>query len=116
MILTGGTGSTGSNFVIGWPARSDESAINPDKPACAGNIGNPQNPDGNQRHIFVPGDIRRAPEAEKVGGAYNIGGRNGEPGIGIAHTARGILDELRPLKPVSGERKWIEKNRAEHAA
>ncbi|MBI2286052.1 MAG: dTDP-glucose 4,6-dehydratase [Nitrosomonadales bacterium] len=47
--------------------------------------------------------IRRVLEAGKVGEVYNVGGWNEKANIEIVHTVCDLLDELRPLKPGSGE-------------
>ncbi|MCA3070911.1 MAG: dTDP-glucose 4,6-dehydratase [Alphaproteobacteria bacterium] len=57
ILVTGGAGFIGSNFVLDWIASSDEPVINLDKLTYAGNIENLQSLDGDKRHVFVQGDI-----------------------------------------------------------
>jgi dTDP-glucose 4,6-dehydratase len=57
ILVTGGAGFIGSNFVLEWLAESDEQVINLDKLTYAGNAENLQSLNGDQRHVFVQGDI-----------------------------------------------------------
>ncbi len=57
ILVTGGVGFIGSNFVLDWLIQSDEIVINLDKLTYAGNIENLQSLDGDHRHVFVQGDI-----------------------------------------------------------
>jgi dTDP-glucose 4,6-dehydratase len=57
ILVTGGAGFIGSNFVIDWLAQSGESVINLDKLTYAGNLQNLASLHGDTRHIFVQGDI-----------------------------------------------------------
>ncbi|HCX33505.1 MAG TPA: dTDP-glucose 4,6-dehydratase, partial [Rhodocyclaceae bacterium] len=58
ILVTGGAGFIGSNFVIDWIAATGEPVINLDKLTYAGNPGNLRTLDGDARHRFVRGDIR----------------------------------------------------------
>ena len=57
VLVTGGAGFIGSNFVLEWLAASVELVINLDKLTYAGNIENLQSFNGDHRHVFVQGDI-----------------------------------------------------------
>ncbi|MBX3616643.1 dTDP-glucose 4,6-dehydratase [Nitrosomonas sp.] len=57
IIITGGAGFIGSNFVLDWLAQSDEPIINLDKLTYAGNLQNLSSISEDSRHIFVQGDI-----------------------------------------------------------
>ena len=57
ILVTGGAGFIGSNFVLDWLAGSDEPVVNLDALTYAGNLENLAAVDGNSRHIFKKGDI-----------------------------------------------------------
>jgi dTDP-glucose 4,6-dehydratase len=57
ILVTGGAGFIGSNFVLEWLAQSDEALVNLDKLTYAGNLENLASFDGDARHRFVKGDI-----------------------------------------------------------
>ena len=57
ILVTGGAGFIGANFVIDWLAHNDEPVINLDKLTYAGNLENLAGLQGNERHVFVRGDI-----------------------------------------------------------
>lgn len=57
ILVTGGAGFIGANFVLDWLAQSDEPVINLDKLTYAGNLENLAALSGDARHIFVHGDI-----------------------------------------------------------
>jgi dTDP-glucose 4,6-dehydratase len=57
ILVTGGAGFIGANFVLDWLAQQDELVINLDKLTYAGNLENLASLDGDARHIFVRGDI-----------------------------------------------------------
>ena len=57
ILVTGGAGFIGSNFVIDWLAASDETVVNLDKLTYAGNLQNIAGLDGDARHLFVHGDF-----------------------------------------------------------
>ena len=57
ILVTGGAGFIGSNFVLDWLADSAEPVVNLDKLTYAGNRENLQSLQGDSRHILVEGDI-----------------------------------------------------------
>jgi dTDP-glucose 4,6-dehydratase len=57
ILVTGGAGFIGANFILDWCARSDEPVVNLDKLTYAGNLGNLASLKGDARHIFMHGDI-----------------------------------------------------------
>jgi dTDP-glucose 4,6-dehydratase len=57
IIVTGGAGFIGSNFVIDWLSQSDEVVINLDKLTYAGNLHNIDSLNSNPNHVFIQGDI-----------------------------------------------------------
>lgn len=57
ILVTGGAGFIGSNFVLDWLAQSDEEIVNLDKLTYAGNLQSLSPLMGNPGHIFVQGDI-----------------------------------------------------------
>ncbi len=58
ILITGGAGFIGSNFVLDWLAQSDERVVNLDALTYAGNLENLKSLQGDTRHVFVKGDIR----------------------------------------------------------
>lgn len=57
ILVTGGAGFIGSNFVLDWFERYDETVINLDKLTYAGNLENLDSLTNNKNHLFVKGDI-----------------------------------------------------------
>lgn len=57
ILVTGGAGFIGANFVLDWLARGGEPLVNLDKLTYAGNLENLQSLQDDPRHIFVQGDI-----------------------------------------------------------
>lgn len=57
ILVTGGAGFIGSNFVLDWLAQSDETVVNLDKLTYAGNLENLASLQGDARHHFVQGDL-----------------------------------------------------------
>ncbi|MDP2904646.1 MAG: dTDP-glucose 4,6-dehydratase [Methylovulum sp.] len=57
ILVTGGAGFIGANFVIDWLAESDAPVINLDCLTYAGNMENLASLQNNGRHIFVKGSI-----------------------------------------------------------
>jgi dTDP-glucose 4,6-dehydratase len=57
ILVTGGAGFIGSNFVLGWLARGGDPVVNLDKLTYAGNPGNLADVADDRRHVLVRGDI-----------------------------------------------------------
>jgi dTDP-glucose 4,6-dehydratase len=57
ILVTGGAGFIGGNFVLDWLAGSDEVVVNLDKLTYAGNLQTLASVQGDPRHVFVQGDI-----------------------------------------------------------
>ena len=57
ILVTGGAGFIGSNFVLDWMATCGEPIVNLDKLTYAGNLENLRSLAGNPQHQFVQGDI-----------------------------------------------------------
>ncbi len=57
IIVTGGAGFIGSNFVLQWLEQETTHVVNLDRLTYAGNPGNLASLHGDMRHHFVPGDI-----------------------------------------------------------
>ena len=70
ILVTGGAGFIGSNFVIDWLAQSDEPIINLDLLTYAGNLANLSQLEKDSRHIFVRGDIGDKALIIKILGQY----------------------------------------------
>ncbi|WP_194791761.1 dTDP-glucose 4,6-dehydratase [Pseudomonas sp. UFMG81] len=57
ILVTGGAGFIGANFVMEWLSGADEKVINLDKLTYAGNLESLKCLEGNPAHVFVQGDI-----------------------------------------------------------
>jgi len=57
ILVTGGAGFIGANFVLDWLAATGEPVVNLDKLTYAGNLGNLGSLAQDDRHVFVRGDI-----------------------------------------------------------
>ncbi|THF62958.1 dTDP-glucose 4,6-dehydratase [Pseudothauera nasutitermitis] len=57
ILVTGGAGFIGANFVLDWLAAGDEPVLNLDALTYAGNLENLASLRGDARHVFVQGDI-----------------------------------------------------------
>ena len=70
ILVTGGAGFIGANFVLDWLAQSDEPVLNLDKLTYAGNLENLVSLQGDARHVFVQGDIGDAPLVDRLLAQY----------------------------------------------
>ena len=66
IIVTGGAGFIGSNFINEWIKISDEPVINLDKLTYSGNLNNFILPPDNKKHIFIKGDIQDKDIVSKI--------------------------------------------------
>ncbi|KVD95396.1 dTDP-glucose 4,6-dehydratase [Burkholderia ubonensis] len=57
ILVTGGAGFIGANFVLDWLRQSDEAVLNVDKLTYAGNLHTLQSLDGSPNHVFARTDI-----------------------------------------------------------
>ncbi len=57
ILVTGGAGFIGANFVLDWLATQQEPVVNVDKLTYAGNVENLASVHGDARHVFVQADI-----------------------------------------------------------
>jgi dTDP-glucose 4,6-dehydratase len=57
ILVTGGAGFIGSNFVLEWLSHGDERVVNLDALTYAGNLHNLDALRGDARHVFAQGDI-----------------------------------------------------------
>lgn len=63
ILVTGGAGFIGANFILGWLAQNQEAVINYDALTYAGNLNNLISLKEDPRHIFIQGDIN---DSEKL--------------------------------------------------
>jgi dTDP-glucose 4,6-dehydratase len=66
ILVTGGAGFIGANFILDWLAQVAEPVVNLDALTYAGNLRNLQSLDGDDRHRFVHGDIRDRELVERL--------------------------------------------------
>jgi len=57
ILVTGGAGFIGSNFILDWLENHDEHVVNLDALTYAGNLANLESLQGDPRHVFCHGDI-----------------------------------------------------------
>jgi dTDP-glucose 4,6-dehydratase len=66
ILVTGGAGFIGSNFILDWCAANAEPVVNLDKLTYAGNLGNLASLANDPRHLFVRGDIGDRAQVEAL--------------------------------------------------
>ena len=66
ILVTGGAGFIGSNFVLDWLAAQGEPVLNLDKLTYAGNMANLASVAKDSRHLFVQGDIADAALVDRL--------------------------------------------------
>ena len=66
ILVTGGAGFIGSNFVLDWLAQGQEPVVNLDKLTYAGNLANLASVQDDPRHLFVQGDIGDSALVERL--------------------------------------------------
>ena len=72
ILVTGGAGFIGSNFVLDWLAAGPEPVVNLDALTYAGNLRNLDSVAGDGRHVFVHGDIRDGQLVERLLGEHAV--------------------------------------------
>jgi len=70
ILVTGGAGFIGSNFVLDWLKVSDESVVNFDALTYAGNLQNLASLQDDPRHTFIHGDIGNGDLVSKLLAEY----------------------------------------------
>lgn len=70
ILITGGAGFIGANFVLDWLAVNDEAVVTLDKLTYAGNLENLASLQDDPRHIFVQGDIGDTQLVERLLAQY----------------------------------------------
>lgn len=66
ILVTGGAGFIGANFVLDWVSQSSETIVNLDKLTYAGNLRSLASLEGNPQHVFVQGDIGDGPLVQRL--------------------------------------------------
>jgi dTDP-glucose 4,6-dehydratase len=66
ILVTGGAGFIGSNFVLDWLAQDSEPVLNVDALTYAGNTENLSSLEGDPRHVLVRGDICDRPLLDRL--------------------------------------------------
>ncbi len=70
ILVTGGAGFIGSNFILDWIASTGEAVVNLDKLTYAGNLENLASLKDDPRHVFVQGDINDGKLVAKLLGQH----------------------------------------------
>jgi dTDP-glucose 4,6-dehydratase len=72
ILVTGGAGFIGSNFVLDWLANENEQIVNLDKLTYAGNLRNLATVADDKRHVFVRGDVTDYSAMLRLVRAYRV--------------------------------------------
>ena len=72
ILVTGGSGFIGSNFVLNWISKSSEKILNVDNLTYAGNKENLKNIESNDQYTFIKSDINNLNNYEKEFKNYDI--------------------------------------------
>ncbi|MBN1378989.1 MAG: dTDP-glucose 4,6-dehydratase [Gammaproteobacteria bacterium] len=65
ILVTGGAGFIGANFILNWILERDDQVVNLDKLTYAGNLQNLEKIEASNRYVFVKGDICDSGAIEK---------------------------------------------------
>jgi dTDP-glucose 4,6-dehydratase len=71
ILVTGGAGFIGSNFILDWLSKNDEQVVNIDKLTYAGNLENLKSIENNSNYIFVKEDISNKEKITELFKDYN---------------------------------------------
>jgi len=71
IMVTGGAGFIGSNFILDWLSKNDEQVINIDKLTYAGNLQNLKSIESDSQYIFVKEDILNRQKITELIKDYN---------------------------------------------
>ena len=72
ILVTGGAGFIGANFVLDWLAAGGQPVVNLDKLSYAGNLQNLASLVGDARHHFVQGDIADGALVEQLLSTHQV--------------------------------------------
>lgn len=72
ILVTGGAGFIGANFVLDWLAAGGQPVVNLDKLSYAGNLQNLASLEGDARHHFVQGDIADGALVEQLLSTHQV--------------------------------------------
>ena len=103
ILVTGGAGFIGANFVLDWLAATGEPVVNLDKLTYAGNLGNLAALAGDARHEFVRGDIGDRTLVASLLTPAPAAGRSSTSPRRATSTAR-FTDRRSSLQPMSSAR------------